>query len=216
MREPMLKVRIPEGKAGAWSVKRFKVSLKQAHRWNVGCKGRRIIPGEYTGLYHNGEIIMSDTPSEMDDHKAALVAARGHVLINGLGIGMFLLNCVEKLAVDHVTVVEISAEVLQLVGPWYQDKYGDKITFVHADALEYKPLRGTRFDFVWHDIWPTISANNWPSMVTLHRRYGKRCNNQKSWCRDEVISLVEEDRRRAEERREFEALFNRTRRAEGA
>lgn len=167
MRLPMLPVDIPEGKLGEWEVKR----------------------GTYTGLYHGGKIIMSDTPARMRDRRRALVAAQGDILINGLGIGMYLYNCALKRSVGHITVVEISAEVLALVAPWYKERFGDRITFINDDALEYKPSRGTRFGFVWHDIWPTISADNWPDMKLLHRKYGKRCNNQKSWCRDEVLSI---------------------------
>ena len=57
--------------------------------------------------------------------------------------------------------------------------------FHQADALEYKPPRGEQYDVVWHDIWPNICTDNLPEMHKLHRKYGRRCNWQGSWCRAE-------------------------------
>lgn len=103
--------------------------------------------------------------------------------MNGLGLGLIVGCMLEKEQVNHVTVIEISAEVIELVGTHYLKKYGDRLTIIHADALEYKPSKGQRFNTVWHDIWPTICSDHLPDMHKLHRKYGRRCDWQGSWCR---------------------------------
>lgn len=108
-------------------------------------------------------------------------AGHGEALINGLGIGMVLKNVLLKDEVEEVTVVERSADVIALVAPHYRDP---RVTVVHADAMEYAPPKGKRFDAVWHDIWTFVCADNLPQMHRLHRRYGRRAAWQGSWSRD--------------------------------
>jgi spermidine synthase len=152
-------------------------------------------PGWYTRLTRNGSIIMSDTPDEIRDHWDVIRRANGRVLINGLGLGVVLNACLSKvlsddgtsagreMAVEHATVVEKNQDVIDLVGSYYEDRFGDRLTIVHADALEWKAPRGERYNVVWHDIWDDICADNLDSMKKLHRKYGRRCDWQGSWCR---------------------------------
>ena len=123
---------------------------------------------------------MSDTPSEMRDHLYAVGEAHGHCLLNGLGIGMVLKNILLKTTVERVTVVEVSPEVVELVGPHYKD---ERVEIVCVDAFDFKPPKGVRYQMVWHDIWDNICADNLPEMHRLHRKYGKRADWQGSWCR---------------------------------
>lgn len=187
-------VEIPEGVSGDWVVERFEVSQQDADLFNLRARIHRdyrtIKPGTYTRLKHHGDVIMSDTPSEKIDHVAFVRWAAGGVLVNGLGLGMVIEACLRKPSVESVTVVEISPDVIKLVGPTLTAKWGDRLAIVQGDALTVKWPKGTRWHSVWHDIWPTISASNWPDMKTLHRRYGGRCANQDSWCRDIVLDMV--------------------------
>lgn len=48
---------------------------------------------------------------------------------------------------------------------------------VLADALTWKPPRGSRFHTVWHDIWPNICTDFWPQMVKLTRMYAPRLHS---------------------------------------
>lgn len=116
------------------------------------------------------------------------------MLVNGLGLGIVAKACLEKTnkkghrlfyAVEKITVIEKSADVIHLVGPSYE-KYGDRIEIINADALEYKPPKGVRYNVVWHDIWDNICSDNWETMKVLHRKYGRICEWQGSWCREEV------------------------------
>ena len=181
------KVNIPEGKSGNWEIRHFTVSEedeKFGALRGIFNGGRYTPAGNYTGLYYRGSVIMSDTPDEIRDHLGFIRQAHGNVLINGLGIGMVLQAVLNKSDVDHTTVIEISPDVISLVAPHYQNKFGDKFTVIQADALEYKPEKGVRYNAVWHDIWPNICTDNLEEMAKLHRKYGRRCDWQGSWSKE--------------------------------
>jgi hypothetical protein len=184
-------VTVPEGESGPWQVRRFTVTDEGARWHNIRCMisggagaGRGIIPGKYTRLDRNGEVIMSDTPAEKRDHYTAVSMAEGEVLINGLGIGMVLNACARKPEVTKVTVVEASADVIALCASHYRRKYKRRVEIIHDDALAFTPPKGVTYGMVWHDIWDSISEDNLPQMKTLHRRYGKRAIWQGSWARE--------------------------------
>jgi hypothetical protein len=183
-------VTVPEGTSGDWSVARFTVSEAEAKfsALRAAIKGEHAVPaGTYTALRYggrtSGEIVMSDTPGEMRDHLEPVYRARGHVLINGLGLGMVLAAVLRKPAVTQVTVVELSKDVIQLVAPHYVDP---RLTIVHADAFKYTPPRGSRYEVVWHDIWPTICSDNLKEMRQLRRKYARRATWQGCWSEDQI------------------------------
>lgn len=187
------KVDVPEGQEGDWSIKQLTITEDDVMMHNLRERirggGREIPPGTYTRLLHKGCVVMSDTPAEMRDHwepvrEAKRATGEIDVLINGLGIGMVLQAMLDIPNVRSVTVIEISQEVINLVKPHYVNRYGDKRLEVHwADALIWKPPANKRYAVVWHDIWNSICADNLEEMKTLHRRYGRRCEWQGSWCR---------------------------------
>jgi hypothetical protein len=186
----MKKVSVPEGTSGPWEVSRFEVNESQAMMDMLKNPRRHCPKGQYTQLTRDGRIVMSDTPAEMRDHHWAVREAQGHILINGLGLGLVLLNCMSKPEVERATVIELSPDVIRLVGPHYEEMYGDRLEIICADAMTWKAPKGIKFGMVWHDIWPDISADNYEAMKTLHRRYGRKAEHQGSWCREEVEGLV--------------------------
>jgi len=196
------KVSVPEGSSGPWKIERFTVDKKESDFASLramisgsGFGRGGLPPGTYTRLLRGQTIVMSDTPDEIRDHYALFRAAQGEVLLNGLGLGVALNGCLSKvladdgtsagreMAVEHLTVIEKSQDVINLVGPYYEDKFGDRLTIIHADALEWRAQKGKRYDVVWHDIWDDICADNLEEMSKLHRKYGRRCEWQASWCR---------------------------------
>jgi hypothetical protein len=144
--------------------------------------GRNLDPGTYTRLTRNGAVIMTDTPAEIRDHIWFVNRAWGHVLINGLGLGVCLQMVLEKPEVERVTVIEKSEDVIVLVAPSFSKD--NRVQIILADAFEYQPPKGVRYGAVWHDIWDTICGDNLPSMHRLHRKYGRRTEWQNSWCRE--------------------------------
>lgn len=175
-------VSLPEGREGQWAIEKFEVPPDAVGTISFALKGRAIRPGEYTRLVHQERgVVMSDTPAEKRDHVGFVHNAKGHVLINGLGIGMCLGAALAKLEVERVTVVEIDPDVIALVGGHYAAD--SRVQIVNASAFEYKPPRGIRYGAVWHDIWDDMCSDNLPEMMSLHRKYGKLADWQGSWGR---------------------------------
>ena len=192
----LIDINIPDGESGDWKVENFEVKEKDAEHFNMslmfqGHGARQIRAGNYVRLVRGGTVVMSNTPAEISDHVHFIRKAKGNVLINGLGIGMCLKAVLEKEEVTGVTVIEKSADVIGLVAPHYQD---DRLEIINADAYEYKPPKGVRYDCVWHDIWDFICADNLEEMGKLHRKYGRRCDWQDSWCKWECLQQRREEK----------------------
>jgi len=199
-----IKLRVPEGKQGDWMVQKMvitptdsKFTMIQASKYGRGF----IPPGEYLRLAWMGEVIMSNTPDEIWDHRVFIHNAKkmgGDILINGLGLGMCIEAILECESITSITVIEKSPDVIALTGPTYSQD--PRVKIINADALEYIPEKGKRFSCVWHDIWPDICADNLEEMAKLHRKYGRRCEWQGSWCRRECEAHREQERRYERER----------------
>ena len=184
------KVGLAEATNGEWSIEKFTVpkpenaSLPQRLAMlKHELTGRPVFPGEYTRLCYGSEIVMSDTPAEIEDHRAflnVLEITGGRVLVNGLGLGMAIKGAL-AIGASHVDVVEIDPKLIALVAPSYDDA---RVRIHEGDALSFKWEPNTAWDVVWHDIWPTICDDNLPEMKRLHRMYGHRCRWQGSWGRD--------------------------------
>ena len=180
---------IPNDAIGKWQVETYEVTAEDA-RWDLlratfsfSSGGRSTPQGTYTRLMCGGVTVMSDTPDEINDHRYAIQCAKGNVLVNGLGLGVFAQAVLEKPEVEHVTIIEISPEVIYLVGRYFEMRYSERVTIIEADALTWQPPPNTKYDLVWHDIWDNICADNLPEMKTLTKRYGSRTQWQASWCR---------------------------------
>lgn len=182
-----VEVTVPDGKSGDWSVETFEVGGDEMNFFNLramlrpGC--RTIEEGTYKKLCYKGNIIMSNTPAEIDDHMYFIRhIARGKVLLNGLGLGVALKAILEKPEVESVTVIENSQDVINLVAPSFKDN--PKVQIILADAYTWKPPKGVVYDAVWHDIWSNLCESNLEGMHKLHRKYGKKAMWQGSWGRE--------------------------------
>ena len=98
-----------------------------------------------------GESVMEDSDRELRKHLPIWMQARGHVLKTGLGLGCVVRGLLAKPDVDHVTCIEIDADVLAMVAPEFQGN--SRVTLIHADALTWEPPADLRLDYAWHDIW---------------------------------------------------------------
>lgn len=177
-------VTIPEGERGPWRIQRFEVEKNDLTNLRLALDGRGCHPGIYTKLVHARRgVVMSDTTAEKRDHTYFVHKAHGHVLINGLGLGMCLGAVLQMPEVSQVTVVEIDADLIRLVGPHYTDP---RCQIIHDNAFDYRPPKGLHYGAVWHDIWDTICEDNLPEMHRLHRKYGRLADWQGSWGRDRI------------------------------
>ena len=177
-------VPVPDGESGNWRVETFSISKEEAAFANIHAIRNplsRVEPGTYKRLMRGRTVVMSNTRMEVITNAAIIRAAHGCVLLNGLGLGMVLTAILAKERVEAVRIIEKSEDVIRLVAPSFA--HDPRIEIIHADALTYKSAPGERFNAVWHDIFDDICEDNLPTMHTLHRKYGRRCDWQESWAR---------------------------------
>lgn len=185
---------LPLDERGKWRIEQRTITkederfLQLRSLFSFGGSGRYSPAGTYVGLLHGGQVVMSNTPDEIRDCREPVFQAKlrgGHVLINGLGLGWVAAEILSHENVEKVTIIEIDKDVILLVGPSLERAFGGRVEIIHADAFDYpdRLIPGTRFSVVWHDVWPTICSDNLEDMKRLHRRYGRRCEWQGSWCR---------------------------------
>lgn len=182
-------IKVPEGESGDWKVKYFKLEERDVMLDNLRALRDRAPwlvcePGNYVKLTCKGSIVMSNTPMEIRTHREFFRHAKGHILINGLGLGMAVAYALTVPEVKSITVVEKSEDVIKLSGPTYSKDV--RVEIINADAFEYKAPKGMTFDCVWHDIWNDISSDNLPQMTKLKRKYAHKSEWQGCWSENEV------------------------------
>ena len=130
---------------------------------------------------------MTDLYDEWWTQREAVVQAQrrgGKTLITGLGLGLVAESILRHPAssVSEITIIEASADVIALVGPYLQTKYSGKIQIIHADAFTWEPQRDEHFTAAWHDIWPDpYLPSNIADMQFLENRYRVCCDWQGFW-----------------------------------
>jgi hypothetical protein len=117
--------------------------------WSPEAEGHPLPAGDYTVLLLDGELAMTDAPFCLRNYGHFLGAAEGDVLLTGLGLGCLVLGLLAKLEVRSITVLELHAEVVELVGPHCR---GPRVELIHADALTWTPPSGRRWDAAMLDI----------------------------------------------------------------
>lgn len=182
----------PEGVSGDWRVERFEITESHATLGLLAAMqhGRGSTPpGTYTKLMRGGTIVMSDTRDELRDHASAYFAARGQVLIVGLGLGCLLRGVLRKESVEHVDVVERSPDVIALLGEHYEKMAADlgkSLTIHEADIFEQKWPPNTHWDVAWFDIWDDLCESNLSGMSKLLRSYGRRADWKGCWGKEYI------------------------------
>jgi len=160
----------------------FEVTKEEAAFENMrsimGGAGRltRIEPGAHARLARGNTLWMSDTAGERASNYALLMAARGDVLINGLGIGMLPAALARKADVRSVTVVEIDPDVIAALTPTLE-RVAPATRVIQGDA--FLPERtglarakdGGGFDAILSDIWPTICSDDYVQHVAVRRAW---------------------------------------------
>lgn len=172
---------IKDGTLGNWSISTFEVPKNSLHEKISLIKTGRAVPaGIYKMLKRGGTVVMSNTPDEIRDFKFFTSKAEGSILINGLGLGCVVKVLLDKPQVTKITVIEKSEDVIKLVAPYFND---ERLVIINADSFDYRPPKGEKYNYVWHDIWDTISESNLPEMAKLHRKYAKKTEWQDSWAK---------------------------------
>ena len=114
----------------------------------------------YPAVLENGREWMTLLPNETVTIKPAIRQAFGKVLTYGLGLGYFAFMAACKEEVTSVTIVERSADVIELFETWLLPHFPckEKLRIVCDDAFTYAENVAPKesFDFVFADIWHDV------------------------------------------------------------
>lgn len=191
--EAMENYRITPGEVGTAKADTFEVS-KSASMASIFSRDS-VFPGEYQRLLISGCVMMSNTRMEINSNIGFAYQAEGSILISGLGMGMILRALLTKESVTDITVLEKNPDVIKLVGPNFKDD--DRVTIIEADAFEWKPPKGKKWDYIWHDIWVDICTDNLKEITKLKRKFGKRCvHEQQAWMESRLRYIRQQDKKR--------------------
>lgn len=157
---------LKDGQVGNYKLSHYSVGENDFYarvRCGIPC-------GNYIRLTNGWDCVMSDTPMEKRTNSDFVLNAHGNVLIGGLGIGLILLAIQDKEDVEHITVVEKSKEVIELIAS--QLPLNEKVEIVNADVFEYKPTM--KYNTIYMDIWNNINSDIYrEEMKPLISRYRK-------------------------------------------
>lgn len=107
-------------------------------------------------LWQGDQAWMMDVPSEALTIDPLAAKAHGHVLAIGLGIGYYPFMALRQSEVIDVTVVEQSAEVIELFESHLHPQFprANDLKIRHADAFDVFTAEGLApYDTVFVDIW---------------------------------------------------------------
>lgn len=147
---------IPPGESGLWYIEKRSFpegAVGVRHGIEVASPA-----GTYTYLFRwtestlhqGGDLVMEDTPWELSTHIGFILQAHGRVLVTGLGLGCVVRGLLANPAVNHVTCIENSPDVLKLVAPYMPS---DRLEIVEEDAFRWVSTHPLDFDCAWHDLW---------------------------------------------------------------
>lgn len=109
-----------------------------------------------TFLWQDDEVWMLDAPSEMNTIEPYAKKAKGKVLTFGLGIGFYVYMALLNDEVESLTVIERSAEVIQLFNTVLRPQFPQHkaIEIIQGDAFDYfNEEMINKYDSVFVDIW---------------------------------------------------------------
>ncbi len=202
-------VNYPETEQGNFSISKFsipKLDLKRLRIIRDEGMGRDPGQGTFTKLIETvpgagrrgadlHRVWMSDTRAEIMEHSPIFNRLEWaeldqgpaiRILINGLGLGLVVHGALQFKNIGHIDVVESNPDIIDLVSPLIADP---RVTIHDCDAYDMQWPRGTRWDFAWHDIWPTISDDNLPGMRRLIAKYRRRVHWQDCWQRQGCLKM---------------------------
>lgn len=125
-----------------------------------------------------GEVVMEDSVQELRKHLPIYFAARGRVLITGLGLGCVVRGLLSKPEVEHIDVVEIDGAIIDVIGAEFQNEA--RVAIHHHNALTF-PTAGQRWDCAWHDIWCERNDGLELLHAQMIHHYADVCGPQGAW-----------------------------------
>jgi hypothetical protein len=153
--------------------------------WSLKVMPAGFVPGYWSGprlaidvpiLMRGGESWMSITPLEVESEEIGIRAARGHVLIFGLGMGWSMTAVAARPSVTSVTVVERDPDILQLhrdldLLAQLGEPERSKVRIVAGDAFDYRPE--CPVDLLFPDIWlPLVGGDRFAEVRDMQANVG--------------------------------------------
>lgn len=213
-------------RSGDWCLERFEIDKQgmlidfiRAHgdmgngRWSLSL-------GEFLSLHEEvpqagleggpgRQMWMSNTAQEIIDHEDVFEQAEGRVLIHGLGLSCVVSGLLAKPEIEHIDVVDINPDVIAMVAPAYERE--ERVTIHQGNCLTFDWPEGTRWNYVWHDIWAKISASNLVAETAengisyglLFERFADRCDEQSAWAFDLAERMEVREREKEDARQEL-------------
>lgn len=171
---------LKQQKFGLWTITRPKVR-RRPHSEPIYVSFPSAIlwhqTGEKTDRIH-GDVVMEDSFNELARHMPIWLAARGRVLITGLGLGCVVRGLLANPDVDHIDVVEKDAGILRVIGPEFTDH--PKVSLHHGDALTFEFPPDVNWDYAWHDLW--VDGTGLQGFhIQLFTLYAERVYRQGAW-----------------------------------
>lgn len=159
-------------------------------------------PFEFIEVKQNQKTWMSITPHEINTMEEPIKAAKGHVLVYGLGLGYFAYMCSIKPEVSKITIIENSQDVISLfkneILPKFENK--NKIEIIESDAFKFAKdhLNSKDYDYIFIDLWHDAN-DGLPLYLGMKKLENKNTINSywiettlKAMLRRLIITLVEE------------------------
>lgn len=111
-------------------------------------------PFSYLALTEGNDVWMSLNPNEIETMKPFIAAAKGHVLVLGLGMGYVPFMMGLKNEVKKITIVEKDPDIIalfnNLIFPHFMNK--TKIEIIKDDAINYVKNH-QKYDYIFADLW---------------------------------------------------------------
>ena len=166
--------------SGLWTItkRRAKSKIEEAA---IGWKTQTVLMRTTLATLHienGGDVVMEDSILELCRHLPIWMAARGRVLVTGLGLGCVVRGLLANHEVERVTVIEVDSWIIAKVWPEFQRD--TRAMILQGDALTYEFPPGVQFDFAWHDLWTETGK-----LATMHAeamiRYRPIVGRQGAW-----------------------------------
>ncbi|MCP6727390.1 MAG: hypothetical protein KJI69_05275 [Patescibacteria group bacterium] len=201
-----IKKYLPPSEKGVFAIEHFELSEERVKREKLQAmfggsyhEVHSLKAGKYIKLVDKSkhDIVMSDTPMELDTNDNFVKAAFGSVLIGGLGLGLILMAIQSKKEVKSILVYEKEKEIIDLIEK--RLPLNKKVTILNENIYDVAPKAG--FDTIYFDIWNNICSDNYEDMKLLHRKWRNKLNKDGwmsswrfEWCRDLKQRERREDR----------------------
>ena len=102
------------------------------------------------------KVWMSTSDLELATLSDSLEECAGHVLVAGLGLGIFPTLAAQKHDVQSVTVVEIDPDIVAISAPYIAHPKVTVVTSAIEEFAARPPPDSPAFDYCFYDTWPNI------------------------------------------------------------